>query len=226
MDRMIGILKWAQERPLFTLNDLQRELDHDRSYLRLMLHRMVDKRELIRVARGKYTVHRDPMIYATYIETPSFFSYWTALRYHNLTTQEPSRLQVVTRKNRPDLEMIEFHSSSRIFGYERRPYRDHHIFVADKERLLLDCLGAGIVPIEELAELVREIDEAKVVLYCGEFQSRSLAKRAGYLLENAGKQAGRLQDQVDHNYVPLDLSKRAEGKRNSRWKIVVNADVA
>ncbi len=223
---MIDILSWAQERPLFTPNDLERRFGLDRGYLRLKLHRMVGRGDLIRVERGKYTVHRDPMIFATYIETPSFFSYWTALRYYNLTTQQPSRLQVVTRKDRPNLEGIEFYSSSRIFGYGRRHYRDHHIFVADKERLLLDCLGVGIVPVEELAELVREADAARVMLYCKEFQSRALAKRAGYLMEQAGKPMEGLRGQVDHNYVPLDLSKPAEGKRSPRWKIVVNADVA
>lgn len=223
---MIGILKWAQERPLFTPSDVEREFGHDRRYLRLKLHRMVEKGDLIRVERGKYTVHRDPTIYATYIETPSFFSYWTALRYYNLTAQQPSRLQVVARRNRPNLEDIEFYSSSRIFGYEKRPYRDHHIFVAHKERLLLDCLGAAVVPVEELVELAREADAAKVMLYSEGFQSRSLAKRAGYLLEQAGRSMEGLQAQVDHNYVPLDLSKPAEGKRSPRWKIVVNADVA
>jgi len=205
---------------------VEREFGHDRGYLRLKLHRIVEKGNLIRVERGKYTVHRDPMIYATYIETPSFFSYWTALRYYNLTAQQPSRLQVVARRSRPNLGDIEFYSSSRIFGYERRPYRDHHIFVADKERLLLDCLGAAVVPVEELVELAREADAETVMLYSEEFQSRSLAKRAGYLLEQAGKPMEGLQAQVDHNYVPLDLSKPAEGKRSPRWKIVVNADVA
>lgn len=223
---MNAILEWARKRPLFTVNDLEREFGHERSYLRLKLHRMVERRDLVRVERGKFTVHDDPMIYATHIETPSFFSYWTALRCYNLTTQQPVRLHIVTRKNRGDLDNIKFHSSKKIFGYERRSYRDLHIFVADRERLLLDCLGKSTVPVEELVELVREIDEAKIIQYCEEFQSRSLAKRVGYLLERAGKQVEELQDSIDHNYVPLDVSKPVEGERNARWKIVVNADAA
>ncbi len=223
---MIGILKWAQGRPLFALNDLERKFGHDRNYLRLKLHRMVEKNDLVRVERGKYTVHNDPMIYATYIETPSFFSYWTALRYYDLTNQPPSRFHVVTRKNRGDLENTKFHSSKKIFGYEKKVYRDFYIFMADKERLLLDCLGKSTVPVEELKDLARETDKTKIIAYCQKFRSISLVKRVGYLLENAGKQMEELQNLIDHNYVPLDLSKPQQGERNSRWKIVVNTDVA
>lgn len=222
----MAILKWAQQRALFTVKDLDREFGYDREYLRLKLHRMVEKGNLTRVERGKYTVHSDPMIYASHIETPSFFSYWTALRYYNLTTQQPSQLHVVTSRNRGNLENIRFHSSRRVFGYERRTYRDLHIFVANKERLLLDCLGKSTVPVEELVELAKEIDGARVIEYLCELRSKSIAKRAGYLLESLGKRMGDLQGQIDHNYVPLDLSKPVEGERSSRWKIVVNADVA
>lgn len=223
---MLGILEWAEERPLFTLNDLERKFAYDRKYLRLKLHRMVEKNDLIRVERGKYTAHVDPMIYATYIETPSFFSYWTALRYYNLTTQQPSRLHIVTRKNRGDLENIKFHSSKNIFGYEKKIYRDFHIFVADKERLLLDCLSKSTVPVEELEELVGEIDKAKIIEYCKKLQSKALSKRTGFLLEKTGREMEELRKQIDHNYVALDLSKPGDGGRNPRWKILVNADVA
>lgn len=223
---MLEILEWAGKRPLFTLNDLERKFAYDRKYLRLKLHRMVEKNDLIRVKRGKYTVHDDPMIYATYIETPSFFSYWTALRYYNLTTQQPSRLHVVTGKNRGGLKDIKFHSSKSIFGYEKKIYRDFQIFVADKERLLLDCLSKDTVPVEELTELTREVDKTKIIKYCEKLQSKALSKRAGFLLEKTGREMKKLQEQIGHNYVPLDLSKPRGGERNSRWKIVVNADVA
>jgi predicted transcriptional regulator of viral defense system len=205
---------------------VEREFGHERKYLRLMLHRMVERGDLVRVERGKFTVHEDPMVYATHIETPSFFSYWTALRYYNLTSQQPFKLHVVARKNRDDLDGIKFHSTAKIFGYQRRPYRDLYIFVADRERLLLDCLAKSTVPVEELAELAREIDCERMTRYCEEFGNRSLAKRAGYLLEREGKKAEKLHGMIDHNYVPIDLSKPVEGRKNTRWKIVVNTDAA
>ncbi|PTD93892.1 hypothetical protein C9439_05375 [archaeon SCG-AAA382B04] len=222
---MADIFEWAEERPLFTLNDLERRFNHDRKYLRLKLHRMVERDKLIRVERGKYTVHDDPMIYATYIETPSFFSYWTALRYYNLTTQQPTRLHVVTRKNRKDIESIIFHSSKNIFGYGKKRYQNFQVFIAEEEKLLLDCLNGKTVPVEELKGLVKKVDKKKIVEYCSKFDSRALCKRAGFLLERAGKDVDKLQNQVNHNYTPLDLSKPREGEKNSRWKILVNSDV-
>ncbi len=220
------LLSWAQTRPIFTLNEAERALGQKRAYIRLKLHRLAKRGQLIRIERGKYTAQDDTMIYASYIETPSFFSYWTALRYYDLTDQQPTRLHVVTRRNRTDLQGIKFHSTQSMFGYRRRPYRGFQIFVADKERLLLDCLSKATVPIEELQELAQEIDEAKTIQYCEEFGYSSLAKRAGYLLERAGKKTGPLLELIDHNYTPLDLSKPERGERNRRWKIVVNSDAA
>lgn len=222
---MNEILEWAEERPIFNLNDLERKSGLDREYLRLKLHRLVKKGNLKRVERGKYTVHEDPMIYATHIETPSFFSYWTALRYYNLTSQEPTHLHVVTRKNRKDIGKITFHSTRRIFGYRRRKYRDFQVFIADKERLLLDCLSKSIVPVEELEELVKEVDSETVTEYTKKFENKALCKRVGYVLEKFGKEIEELQKLIDHNYTPLDLTKPREGGKNSRWKVVVNADV-
>ncbi len=223
---MVDIVSWAQKRPLFTLNDVERFLGRTREYIRLKLHRLTDRGEIFRVERGKYTVYRDPMIYASYIETPSFFSYWTALRYYNLTTQQPSRLHLVTRKNREDLENIQFHSSTSIFGYRKRLYQDFQVFVADRERLFLDCLSKGTVPVEELVDLIQEIDKERIIEYCRFFGKNSVVKRVGYLLEIEGKQMGKLIDLIDPNYVPLDLSKPQQGEKNVRWKIVVNTDVA
>lgn len=223
---MSEITDWAEEIPLFSLNDLERRFGHDREYLRLKLHRMVERGDLTRIERGKYTVHDDPMIYATHIETPSFFSYWTALRHYNLTTQQPSRLHVVTRKNRGDFENIKFHSTKNIFGYEKKIYRDFHIFMADKERVLLDCLSKSTVPVEELKEVAREADREKVIKYCEKSRNKALSKRAGFLLEETGKEMDELQEYVDHNYTTLDLSKPRDGKKDTRWKVVVNANVA
>lgn len=223
---MNKIKSWAEDRPLFTLNDVERISGLDREYLRVKLHRMVEKKELKRVERGKYTVHEDPLIYATHIETPSFFSYWTALRYYNLTTQEPSRLQVMTRKNRKNLAKIEFHSSTRIFGYRKHQYKGFEIFVADKERLLLDCLSRKIVPVDELTELLEEVDGEKMIGYTKKFENKALSKRVGYLLEEFGENMEQLQEFIDHNYTVLDLSKPEEGEKNPRWKVLVNADVS
>lgn len=45
-----------------------------RASLREKLFRPVQRSEPKRAGRGKYTVHEDPMIYATYFENPSFLS--------------------------------------------------------------------------------------------------------------------------------------------------------
>lgn len=62
---MDTLLEWAADRPLFTLNDAERHLEVTRASLREKLSRMTRRGELRRIERGKYTVHEDPLIYAT-----------------------------------------------------------------------------------------------------------------------------------------------------------------
>ncbi|MEA1994382.1 MAG: type IV toxin-antitoxin system AbiEi family antitoxin domain-containing protein [Euryarchaeota archaeon] len=227
VDTMEDIIEWAQDKPLFTINEAERASEYDREYLQLKLHRLVKRGRLMRVERGKYTVHENPMVYGTYIETPSFFSFWTALRYYNLTTQMPQMLHVISAKNRKDLSQIRFHSSNKIFGYERKRYQDFHIFVANRERLLLDCVSKSTVPVGELWELIESVDSEKMIEYCLKYDSKASTKRVGYLIETlTGKELDELHSLIDHNYTVLDLSKPQEGKKNMRWKIVVNVNVA
>lgn len=228
---MNEITKWAEERPLFTFKDAERNFEHDKKYLKVKLHRLVEKNKLKRIEKGKYTVHQDPVIYASHIETPSFLSLWTALRYYNLTTQQPTKIQVVTSRSKKDLENIEFHSTKKIFGYKKKMYKGFPVFIADKERLLIDCLRYRTVPVDELQELLGEIDPEKTIGYTLNLKSKALNKRIGYLLEEKrpGETEEKLEElhqDIDRNYTPLDLSKPSEGRKNSKWRIKVNTNAA
>lgn len=225
---MNKITRWAEKRPLFTFKDAERAFDYGKDYLKVKLHRLVKKEELKRVEKGKYTVHEDPLIYGSYIETPSFFSFWTALRYYNLTTQEPTKLHIVTGRTRKNVKNIRFHSTKKIFGYRKKMYRGFPIFMADKERLLLDCLRKRIVPVEELDELIEKVEPKKAVDYSLKLGVKTVNKRVGYLLEGkvSEKTLEKLLDNTDRNYTALDLSKPEKGENDSKWKVKVNTDVA
>ena len=230
---MNEIIRWAEERPLFRFKEAEREFDYGKEYLKVKLHRLAKKNELKRIEKGKYTVHEDPMIYASHIETPSFLSLWTALRYYNLTTQQPTKVHIITSKEKKDLDNIKFHSTKKSFGYSKKIYKGFQIFVADKERLLLDCLKYRTVPTDELDELIKEVEPGKTIEYTLNLENKALNKRVGYLLEKktdtskkTGEKLEELHQSIDRNYTVLDLSKPNKGEKNSRWRIKVNTDAA
>lgn len=222
---MVEFFEWATDRSMFTLNDAERVLGMERASLREKLSRMARRGEVYRVERGKYTVHDDPMIYATYIETPSYITLWSALRYYDLTTQQPTQVQVMTATNRDDLADIEFYQSGRMFGFGRRRYDGHEIFVADKERLLLDCLSRKQVSVADLTELLEVIDPELATEYATRFGENVVKKRVGYLLESVRGVSVESLRVSDRNYPVLDLTGPDTGEPDPRWRVTVNADV-
>lgn len=222
---MTELLAWANDRPLFTLNDAQRALGMNRASLCEKLSRLARRGKIDRIERGKYTVHDDPMIYATYIETPSYASLWSALRYYDLTTQQPTRVQVMTPTSRTDLPEVDFYQTSQMFGFGRRRYDDFEIFVADEERLLVDCLSGREVSVADLWELVEAVDPERAAAYAERFGSNAVKKRLGYLLEQVRDIVVEELRVLDRNYPLLDLSGPDEGEPDSRWRLRVNADV-
>lgn len=222
---MVELVEWATDRSMFTLNDAERVLGMERASLREKLSRMARRGEVQRIERGKYTVHNDPMIYATYVETPSYITLWSALRYYDLTTQQPTQVQVMTATNRDDLDDIEFYQSGRMFGFGRRRYDGHEIFVADKERLLLDCLSRKQVSVADLTDLLEEIDPELATEYATRFGENVVKKRVGYLLESVRGVSVESLRVSDRNYPVLDLTGPDTGEPDPRWRVTVNADV-
>lgn len=222
---MTDLVEWAAERPLFTVNEAQRASEMNRASLREKLSRLARRGDLHRIERGKYTVHDDPTIYATYVETPSYLSLWSGLRYYDLTTQQPTKIQVIAATNRTDLPDVEFYTASEMFGFGRERYAGFAVFVAHEERLLIDCLARPQVPVSELDGLVRAVDPERVTDYANRFGRKAVTKRVGYLIERIqGVTVDELRVQ-DRNYPVLDLARPANGDTDPTWRLRVNADV-
>lgn len=222
---VVDLVEWAADRPTFTVNEAERVTGLTRASLREKLSRLAKRGELNRIERGRYTVHDDPLIFATHIETPSFLSLWSGLRFYDLTTQQPTRVQVIAATNRGDLADIDFYYSSDMFGFGRERYAGFDVFVADEERLLLDCLARDRVPVSEVRDLVSMVDVETVTRYADRFDSTAVKKRLGYLLDVVrGESVAELRIR-DRNYPVLDLTRSDEGTTNARWRLRVNTDV-
>jgi len=224
--KKIQLLKKLDPYPLFTTNDISKITKKTPEYVRLLLHRLLKEQHIQRIEKGKYTTHENPIIYASHITTPSYLSLWTSLRYYNLTTQIPLETTVMTAKNKKQIkvgeETITFTKTKHMWGYDKTNYNGLEIFVADKEKTVIDGLATMKLPADEINNAVTECDTQKLITYAIKTGNKSVIKKTGYLMENNNMEARQLLDYLDGNYVPLEGSRPKEGERIKRWKIIAN----
>ena len=223
---------------VFTTSDARRLLGVDRPDAHRILSRMVSKRHLVRLERGKYIDTRsarelDVYEIAPRIVEPSYLSLWSGLHLYGLTAQVPRTVFVIVTSPRRGLEVLGspvMFVSVRprlFFGYER--YGRH--VVADVDKLLLDCLlfphyCGGWDEIFRSFENA-ELDPELVVEYAIMTGSPSLCSRLGYTLERLGVafDVERLEKASYHGRIVLDPSRPSgDGERSSRWNLEVNVE--
>lgn len=219
------VLEYFKRFPVFTLNQFSLKTGHAKAYAKVFLHRLVKKGFVYRIERGKYTVYDAPLLVASHIVQPSYLTLWTALSFYGLTTQLPRDIFVACRAQKKAVVFqdtrIRF-VSAQPDGFTKVQYQGVQIFMAEREKLLVDILNTGLVPSSELEELVHEINIKKMVAYLLKTGNKSLMKRVGFLLEQYGRKAPKLLKQKDANYVPLLKTMKRKGKKNTTWRIIDN----
>ncbi len=223
--KTIHLLKKLERFPLFTENDVAKTINKSPKYVRTLLYRLNKEKLIYRIEKGKYTVHDDPLIFASHVIIPSYLSLWTALRYYNMTQQQPTSFFVISpvkRKNIKDLNII-FMSTKHMFGYKKERYSDFDIFMAEPEKAIIDSLLFKI-PIEDInfALEKEDLDFKKLSNYAKKTENISLIKRLGYLLERKRNNSYRLKA-LDNNYVLLDYLGKDKGKKDKKWKLIINS---
>ncbi len=226
--KAVELVETLRAYPLFSTKDLSRILRKNEDYVKVVAYRLRKRGVIRHVERGKYTVHDDPREFASYIRTPSYISFWTALSMHKLTEQVPIEIMVAVPRPKKSMDFggqrITFTKVSQFWGYAKIRLGLFDIFVAEKEKAVIDCMLAKNTPFDEAAKAILsgELDYEKLVEYVKRTGKMSLAKRVGYLTEKAGAQANGLLDMVGRLYTPLNWSSETPMGRDSRWKIIVN----
>lgn len=225
--KSIHLLQQLRNYPLFTENDVAKILNKDASYVRIILHRLCRQGYIHRLERGKYTLYEDPLIYASYMVAPSYCSLWTALRFHNLTQQQPKNIFIVCAVPKKSIKIgptqVIFTQSKHLFGYKKERYADFDIFMANPEKTIIDSMLSKI-PLEYILEALEEkINFQQLAEYAQRTANKSLIKRLGYLLERKTGSAYGLAP-LDYNYIPLDYNGKKKGIKDTKWKVIINND--
>jgi len=219
----ILLLKQLDLFPIFTEKDVLKITKTTKKYARTLLSRLLKKGYIYRIERGKYSLYDDPLIFASHLAKPAYLSLWTALRYHNLTQQQPQNIFVMVKSPKRKITLpnttINFIVTKHIWSYKTERYRDFDIFMAEPEKAIIDCLLARL-PIEYIIEAI-ELNPApqKLAEYAKKTKNRSLIKRLGYLLEKYKQNSYGLKP-LDYNYIPLDYTNK-KGKRDKKWRLIL-----
>ena len=219
----ILLLKQLDHYPIFTEKDVVKITKTTKKYARTLLSRLQKKSYIYRIERGKYSLYDDPLIFASHLAKHSYLSLWTALRYHNLTQQQPQNVFVMVTSPKRKITLpnitVHFIVTKQFWGYKKERYRDFDIFIAEPEKAIIDSLLARL-PLDYIIEAIELLQTPqKLAEYAQKTKNNSLIKRIGYLLEKYKQNSYGLKP-LDYNYIYLDFTKR-KGKKNRKWRLIV-----
>jgi predicted transcriptional regulator of viral defense system len=188
-----------EPRPLFTLKQVSALMGS--GYSKVYLNRLTNKGSIIRIGRGLYTFHRDPLIYATHIVYPSYISFLYAMQLHGLTTQQPKLVEVLSRR-RADHPGVELVRSKYVWGYRKVLYSGFEIFLAEKEKLAIDGIVHERLTLDDIGDVLKECDIRILNEYALKLD-RADMRRVGYVCSLHGNKLDDLHEFVknDRNYV-------------------------
>jgi len=171
------LLKRLEKYPVFDDGTVENIIDKSRDYARLVIHRL-KKADLINaIEKGKYTIYNDAFLIASRIVWPSYISNWAALQYYNLTEQFPNTIDVITTRVRKQ-RILKFKGSgirfvrfkiNNFFGFKKIYYSNFEVFIAEKEKALLDLLFLRKISLEDFSKIIKtkrnKINKDKIKIY-------------------------------------------------------------
>ncbi len=242
-------------RQIVTVDDAVDRLDLGRSDAAKMMARWAEQGWLRRVRRGLYiavpvNVERpdlwtaDPMVVATAVWSPCYFTGWTAGNHWGLTEQIFQTVVVRTsnRVRSPEQTLLgqkyligNVAPAKLEWGVRKVWIEDTQVLFADEARVVVDVLddpgiGGGIRhSADMLAEYLESHDRADLIAYGERLGNAAVFKRLGYLCEAMGlTDSGFLyecEQRLSAGIALLDPTARASGRRNARWRIRANVRV-
>ena len=233
MIKSFNIYENLKKYAVFDTKILNYFLNKSQSYANLFRYRLKKNFKLFKIEKNKYTVYNNPFLIASRIIWPSYMSCWSALSFYKMTEQIPQTIQVITVKNKKPIKFlytkIQFIKIKRenFFGFEKINYDNFEVFIADKEKTLIDCLLLKEASFSEIRDILNEnikiLNVNRIIRYLKIINNSSLTKRLGFLLENLGYNAHkRLKDYIDPIYTLLNYSKPVKGKKNEKWRLMLN----
>lgn len=227
--REIEVVNKLKEKAVFSVQDVQRNGDFSREYTKIFLNRLVKRKLIKKITKNAYTIKDDILVIASNIKIPSYISFWSASSYYGFTEQILNTVYIACTRKIKQISFegyrIKFLEVKDFFGYNKIRTENGEIFIADKEKLLIDGLlhfkeMGNFDEIEKIFQKA-EISKEKIVEYLKRINNLSLIKRTGYLLEKYKKADISEFFKMDRNYVLLNQFSKKYKSLNSKWMVKI-----
>lgn len=245
----------ARGREFVSVDDAASRLDLGRVEAAKLLARWAEQGWLRRVRRGLYVAvpinaehpdqwSADPLVAATMVWSPCYFTGWTAANYWGLTDQVFQTIVVRTAARVRSREQTLLNQKYLVSSVSKadlewgvRPVwlSGTKVSMADEPRVVVDVLddpriGGGIRHgADILLSYLAEHDRALLLTYADRLGNGAVVKRLGYLCEHLGLAdepfLEACERRLSAGVALLDPSARAGGARNARWRVRVNVGV-
>lgn len=163
-------------RMVFSVAELSNLIGKEKKTAKVYLSRLAKQGLAFRIVRGKISFTDDEYLIATQFIEPSYISLLSALNFHGAVQQVPRFIQCVTPKNTRTFENygIEYHKIAKnlFFGYKAHKKENSYIFVADKEKALLDGIYLKQFDLSFLEENLGQVDRRLILEYSLKFSIR------------------------------------------------------
>ncbi|MFA5771695.1 MAG: type IV toxin-antitoxin system AbiEi family antitoxin domain-containing protein [Thermoplasmata archaeon] len=208
-------IQLASRMPLFTFKQISAQIGN-MGYSKIYIHRLIGRGLIKKLKRGIYTVHDDPVIYASHICYPSYISLWYAFSHHGTTTQIPQTIEVMSHRN-GTVSGVKLIQTKYLWGYSAVNYNGFKIFMADLEKAIVDAIITQRVPLDEVETAIRQCNSKKLEEYALK-TDLSTMKKIGFVAEASGVFMKRLYTMTkdDRNYV---RTRYYIAEKSNKWKV-------
>ncbi len=217
------ILEQFKGMPVFHLADASQVIK-SREYAKKFLARMVEEKKIQKIRRDFYTLHSDPFLASAFIMKPSYITSVSALYFHRLITQIPKDVFCCTEKQSSTVKFIseiKYMHTDYFFGFTMLKYEGFSVPVAVPEKAVIDSIG--FAPLSLVEEAFDSIDGKELVKFLEIIKKSSVVKRIGFLAERNGLDVyKKLEKFINKKYINLDPLAKNSGKKDAKWKVIVN----
>ncbi len=221
------------QKSVFTLTDLEKITGKKREYLKVYLFRLKKRGVLYEAERGKYILPRQhPFITASHLLFPSYISFLSAYSYYQITTQIPRTITVVAVHSKQSISLDNYtvkfvrFQPSRIFGFRKEKFMEKEVFVAEKEKAIIDSLYLPeYCSLEDTYFALGEgaPNPDKLIDYALRMDSAVLLKRLGYLLDLQGIDIyEKVKKSISSRYDVLDPTSKVVRTKSKKWRLIIN----
>jgi len=239
-----------KDKTIFKLEDVMTELKCPYTYAKVLANNLARKKWIIVLKRGvylivplsagtksQYTEHE--FVIASYLVSPYYIAYWSALNFHGFTEQTPFSVFVATTQRIQNREALNVKynfvtlSKRKFFGFEPTVVGTYKVNVSNREKTLADALDhpeycGGVLEVaKSLLSAERKVSMGRIVSYAERMGNTAILKRLGYLIESLELNAESeilsiMRAKISPGMSTLDPTRPKTRTYNTRWNLLVN----